>query len=109
MKGAASAPTARARGPGASRSLEQPATRAAPQRLAAAVLGRLDLLATAGVAERLADAAEGLRELGGNDEDLVRIPFGERRQHLDVFVAQELPRRVALVDGAEDGVDRLRF
>ena len=60
-------------------------------------------------AESVAYAREGLRELGRHDEHLVRGPFGELREHLQVFVAQELTVRFALVDRREDRVDRLRF
>ena len=45
----------------------------------------------------------------GHHEHLVGVAFGELRQHLQVFVAEQLAVRFALVDRREDGVDRLRF
>ena len=45
----------------------------------------------------------------GHDEDLVGFAFGQLGEHLQVFVAQELPRGAALVDRGEDRVDRLGF
>ena len=48
-------------------------------------------------------------ELGRHDEHLVRVAFGERGQHLQVFVAEQLAVGFALVDRFEHGVDRLRF
>ncbi len=45
--------------------------------------------------EGLADPTEGLGELRGHDEHLVGVPFRELGQHLQVFVAKQLPRRVA--------------
>src|SRR5581483_7283907 len=53
------------------------------------------LLRDAGaVAQRLADATEGLGELGGHHEHLVGLAFGELREHLQVFVAEQFGVRL---------------
>src|ERR1700756_2653116 len=57
--------------------------------------------------ERPGDPAERLGELRRDDEHLVRIALGQLREHLQVLVAEQLRVRLALVDGAEHGGDRL--
>src|SRR6202050_5846683 len=59
--------------------------------------------------QRRTDATKRLGELARDHEHLVRIAFRELRQHLQVFVAQQLTIWFTRVDRFEDGVDRLRF
>src|SRR5581483_9222700 len=56
-----------------------------------------------------ADAAEGALELGRDDPDLVRLALCDERQRLHVLIGQQLRVGVALVNGPEHGVDRLRL
>src|SRR4051812_19228885 len=56
---------------------------------------------------RLAEAAKRVRDLAGDDPDLVRLPLRDLRQHLQVLVGEQLGVGVPCVDRAEDGLDRL--
>ena len=61
------------------------------------------------LAEPGRQARERLRELGRDDEDLVRLALAQLGQHLQVLVGEQRLVGLAGVDRAEDGLDRLRL
>src|SRR5690606_11584726 len=63
--------------------------------------------AAAEVADGPAEALEGVPNLAGHDPELVGVPFGDLRQHLQVLVGEQFLVRIAGVDGLEDGSDGL--
>ena len=62
----------------------------------------LDVLA----AERAADALQSLRELAGDDPQLVGVTTGKLREYLEVLVGEELLVRLPAVNGLEHLGDR---
>src|ERR1700722_18234529 len=50
-------------------------------------------------------APEGVRQLTGDDPDLVRVTLGELRQHLQVLILEELRIGIAFVDRPEHRAD----
>src|SRR3954464_10402916 len=65
------------------------------------------LLLPVAAAERVLQLLHRARELARDHPDLVRVALGDLREHRQVLVRQQLRVRVAVVDGREDGVDRL--
>src|ERR1700722_1156088 len=51
-------------------------------------------------------AAERVRQLAGDDPDLVRVTLGELRQHLQILIREKLRIGIALVDRPEHRADR---
>src|SRR5712675_3321790 len=60
------------------------------------------------VLDRARDPSNGLLQVARDDPELVRLALRDQRQGLEVLVREQLGVRLALVDGAEDGLDRLR-
>src|SRR4051794_16078159 len=58
---------------------------------------------------RAGHPSDRLLQVARDDPELVRLALRDLREHLEVLVREELGVRLALVDGAEDGLDRLRL
>src|SRR6266550_6183242 len=59
------------------------------------------------VLDRSGDPSDSLLQVARDDPDLVRRALRDQRQGLEVLVREKLGVRLALVDCAEDGLDRL--
>src|ERR1700757_4561058 len=61
------------------------------------------------ILDRPRDPPHHLLQLARDDPDLVRLALSDQRERLEVLVREQLGVRLALVDGREDGLDRLRL
>src|SRR6201987_2073232 len=61
------------------------------------------------VLDRARPPPDGRLQLARDDPDLVRLALRDQRERLEVLVREQLGVRLALVDGPEDGLDRLRL
>src|SRR6478609_9665231 len=61
------------------------------------------------VLDRPGDPPDCRLQLARDDPELVRLALRDLREHLEILVREQLGVRLALVDGAEDGLDRLRL
>src|SRR5262245_3152964 len=94
----------------ASRSCRRLSSTAA-ERWAKPLLGRLAVRQRrrrrCDVLDRAGDPADGRLQLARDDPDLVRLALCDLRESLEVLVREQLRVGLALVEGAEDGLDRL--